>query len=371
MTTTPWSQAHRILCVRLDYMGDVLMCTPALRALRESGDTPRHLALLTAPQSVAVAHHIPEVNEVIPYAAPWVKASVQQSPADTLAMAELLRNACFDAAVIFTTYSQSPLPAALMCQLAGIPLRLAHCHENPYQLLTHWVADPEPGQVIRHEVRRQLDLVASIGCSSDNERLSFRVDAKDADWAASWLHLSGIDKARAWVLLHPGATASSRRYPTHHWARLTAMLAEQLGCAIVITGTADEAGLIDTICRAAPANTHSLAGKLSLGQLGALIEAAPVMVANNTGPAHLAAAVGTPIVDLYALTNPQHTPWQVRSHVLFHPVPCRNCYRSVCPEAHHDCLEKVAPERVLAAVVDLLTPSVAPLPATVLAGVDA
>jgi lipopolysaccharide heptosyltransferase II len=372
MTTSPWAQAHRILCIRLDYMGDVLMCTPALRALRESGlGAPRHIALLTAPQSVAVAGHIPEVDQVIPYAAPWMKASAPQSPADTLAMAERLRRACFDAAVIFTTYSQSPLPAALMCQLAGIPLRLAHCHENPYQLLTHWVADPEPSQVVRHEVRRQLDLVASIGCQSENQRLSFRVDAKDADWAASWLHSAGIDRARGWVLLHPGATASSRRYPPRHWARLSAMLTQQLGCTVVLSGTADEADLIETIRRAAPGNTHSLAGKLSLGQLGALIEAAPVMVANNTGPAHIAAAVGTPIVDLYALTNPQHTPWLVRSHVLFHPVPCRNCYRSVCPEAHHDCLEKVAPERVLAAVVDLLTPSVAPLPATVLAGVDA
>jgi lipopolysaccharide heptosyltransferase II len=372
MTTSPWSQARRILCIRLDYMGDVLMCTPALRALRESGGaTPRHIALLTAPQSVAVAGHVPEVDQVIPCAAPWMKASAPQSAAETLAMVELLRASDFDAAVIFTTYSQSPLPAALMCQLAGIPLRLAHCHENPYQLLTHWVPDPEPTQVVRHEVRRQLDLVASIECRSANERLSFRVDKTDADWAASWLHSTGIDQAPAWVLLHPGATASSRRYPPHHWARLSAMLAEQRDCALVFSGTAEEAALIDTIRATVNAPTHSLAGKLSLGQLGALIAAAPVMVANNTGPAHIAAAVGTPIVDLYALTNPQHTPWQVRSHVLFHPVPCRNCYRSVCPEGHHACLEKVAPERVLAAVGDLLTPSLAPLPATVLAGVDA
>jgi lipopolysaccharide heptosyltransferase II len=374
MTTSPWSQARRILCLRLDTMGDVLMCTPAMRALlqrEKDADTPRHLALLTSPQSVAVAGHIPEVHQVIPYAAPWMKMSAPQSAADMLAMVELLRGLCFDAAVIFTTYSQSPLPAALMCQLAGIPLRLAHCHENPYELLTNWVADPEPSQLIRHEVQRQLDLVASIGCRIENERLSFRVDAKDVDWAASWLHSAGIDKTRSWVLMHPGATAASRRYPARHWARLTAMLTQQLDCSVVFTGTAEEAELIDTIRGTARVNSHSLGGLLSLGQLGALIAAAPVVVSNNTGPAHLAAAVGTPIVDLYALTNPQHTPWQVRSHVLFHPVPCRNCYRSVCPEGHHACLEKVAPERVLAAVVDLLTPSIASLPATVLAGVDA
>jgi ADP-heptose:LPS heptosyltransferase len=64
--------------------------------------------------------------------------------------------------------------------------------------------------------------------------------------------------------------------------------------------------------------------------------------------------VGTPVVDLYALTNPQHTPWQVASRVLFHDVPCRNCYKSVCPEGHHDCLKRVAPEMVASAAVELL-----------------
>jgi ADP-heptose:LPS heptosyltransferase len=77
-------------------------------------------------------------------------------------------------------------------------------------------------------------------------------------------------------------------------------------------------------------------------------------VAGNTGPVHVAAAVGTPVVDLYALTNPQHTPWMVPSRVLFNDVPCRWCYSSVCPERHHRCLRGVHPEQVVAAALDLL-----------------
>ena len=88
------------------------------------------------------------------------------------------------------------------------------------------------------------------------------------------------------------------------------------------------------------APSHSLAGQLGLADLAALIALAPVLVTNNTGPAHVAAAVGTPVVDLYALTNPQHTPWGVPSRVLFHDVPCKFCYKSVCPERHHDCLAR-------------------------------
>jgi ADP-heptose:LPS heptosyltransferase len=99
---------------------------------------------------------------------------------------------------------------------------------------------------------------------------------------------------------------------------------------------------------------HSFAGRLGLAELGALVEEADLVVSNNTGPAHIAAALGTPLVDLYALTNPQHTPWRVESRVLFHDVPCRNCYKSECPVGHHDCLRGVAPESVAAAGRELL-----------------
>src|SRR5690606_33252539 len=98
----------------------------------------------------------------------------------------------------------------------------------------------------------------------------------------------------------------------------------------------------------------SLAGQLSLGQLIALIERARLLISNNSGPVHIAAATGTPVVDLYALTNPQHTPWQVASRVLNHDVPCRNCYSSVCPQGHHACLLKVEPQQVADAARELL-----------------
>jgi ADP-heptose:LPS heptosyltransferase len=104
----------------------------------------------------------------------------------------------------------------------------------------------------------------------------------------------------------------------------------------------------------ADAPAISLAGELDLGKLGAMISLAPVLVSNNTGPAHIAAALETSLVVLYALTNPQHTPWLTMHHVLNHDVPCRFCYKSVCPQGHHDCLEKVEPSRVIEAVQSLL-----------------
>lgn len=266
-----WDGVRTVLCVRLDAMEDLLMTTPALRAA--SGGGKRHITLLTSPSGAVAAAHLPEVADVIVYDSPWMKSGTTSVCSDTdRHVLDLLSSRSFDAAVIFTVFSQSALPAALMCYFAGIPRRLAYCRENPYNLLTDWIREIEPEGGIRHEVERQLHLVSQVGWITRDDRMSLRV---------------------------------------------------------------------------------SDAARCSVEELAALIEAAPLVLTNNTGPAHIAAAVGTPVVDLYALTNPQHTPWRVPSTVLSHDVPCRNCFKSVCPEGHHHCLTLIAPERVTRACAHL------------------
>jgi ADP-heptose:LPS heptosyltransferase len=104
-------------------------------------------------------------------------------------------------------------------------------------------------------------------------------------------------------------------------------------------------------------------GVLDVPALAAVLARASLLISNNTGTVHVAAAVGTPVVDLYALTNPQHTPWQVPHRVLFHDVPCKYCYKSICPEGHHHCLRLVEPDEVLQAVAELLDRAPASMPA--------
>ena len=213
-----WSGAERVLCVRLDALGDVLMTTPALRALKEALPG-RRITLLTSPAGAESAALIPSVDEVIIYAAPWMKATSPRadSRADH-ALIRRLHDARFDAAAIFTVYSQNPLPAATLCTLAEVPLRLAHCRENPYQLLTHWVPDPEPEHLLRHEVRRQLDLVRSVGCQISDERMVLEVPSVARMRVLGQLQRLGVDPRSAWVVIHPGATAPSRRYPPEQFA---------------------------------------------------------------------------------------------------------------------------------------------------------
>jgi lipopolysaccharide heptosyltransferase II len=358
---TGWASARRLLAVRLDTIGDVLMTTPALRALRGRDG---HVTLLTSPTGAEAARLVPEVDDVIVYEAPWLKATPPDPPPDRdLAMVEELRRRRFDAAAIFTVYSQNPLPAAFLCHLAGISLRVAHSRENPYHLLTDWVREVEPEVRVRHEVRRQLDLVAEVGRTVPDERLSLEVPRPARRRAASLLGQVGIDPSRPWLVLHPGATAPSRRYPADSYALAAERLVSDHGVVVVLTGSPDEVALVDELRARVPAATASLAGRLSLAELAALLELAPLLVANNSGPVHVAAAVGTPVVDLYALTNPQHTPWGVPNRVLFRDVPCRFCYRSVCPMGHHHCLRLVSPDQVVDAALELLAerwPALAP-----------
>lgn len=346
-----WSGVQRLLAVRLDAMGDVLMTTPALRALQEQ-NPQRHITLLTSPSGAELGGMLPDVDAVLAYESPWMKASqTRTDPEPDWDLIRRLQAQRFDGAVIFTVFSQNPLPAALLCYLAGIPLRAAHCRENPYQLLSDWVPEVEPEKGIRHEVERQLALCAALGAPPPSDRrlrLSVPEDVRRRV-AAAQRRLA----LRNWILVHPGATASSRRYPPDQFARAANALALD-GFQVIFTGGRSDVDLVRAIQHAMAAPSISLAGQLTVPDLAAWIASAPLLIANNTGPVHLAAALGTPVVDLYALTNPQHTPWRVPHKVLYHDVPCRFCYKSVCPEGHHRCLTEISWTEVIGAARELL-----------------
>jgi ADP-heptose:LPS heptosyltransferase len=154
---------------------------------------------------------------------------------------------------------------------------------------------------------------------------------------------------------HCGATAASRRYSPDRYAKAFSLLAAS-GRSILLTGSIDEKPLVEYIVSRCKTADHivDLSGQLKLGELACLIEDADLLISNNTGPVHIAAAVQTPVVDLYAMTNPQHTPWQVPHRLLYHDVPCKYCYRSICSEGHNACLDGVEPEAVVRAALELL-----------------
>ena len=314
-----WTDCKNILIIRADNMGDLLMSSPAIRAVKET--LKCRISVLTSSMGEGIANFIPEIDEVITCDFPWVKTNAKFSSSDCVQLVDKLKAFKFDGAIIFTVYSQNPLPSAMLAFLAEIPRRLAYCRENPYQLLTHWVPEKEPYTFIRHQVRRDLDLVAHINCLITDEHLSLRTDKSSWPALTSKLEEMGIHRDKPWIIFHAGVSEQKRQYPMKCWIDAGRLLLKELPCQLLLTGSLSEASLSNKISAGIGEESYSLAGKLNLEEFITLVKHAALVISVNTATIHIAAATGSPIIVLYALTNPQHTPWKVKGEILPFKVP--------------------------------------------------
>jgi ADP-heptose:LPS heptosyltransferase len=329
-----------ILAVRQDSLGDVLVTGPAIRALAAGGE---RVTLLCGPRGAAAARLLPGVDDVIVRLAPWIDPEPPAVSGD--AIADLLGEvAALDPreAVIFTSFHQSPLPTALLLRLAGVPRVAAISEDYPGSLLDvrHRVDDEI------HEVDRALSLAEAAGHrlpEGDPGRL--RVLAPLPSPALPEL---------PYLVVHPGASVPARAWEPEAWAELVHILALR-GRRVVVTGSAEETGLTARV--AAGGEAIDLGGRLDFAGLAAVLRGASAVAVANTGPAHLAAAVGTPIASLFAPTVPERRwrPWGVPHELLNQDVPCAGCRARECPVAGHPCLVGVAPIAVADALARLAT----------------
>jgi lipopolysaccharide heptosyltransferase II len=314
-----WKGFKNLLVVRLDNMGDLLMSTPAINALKETFQCK--ISLLTSSVAHEIAKLIESIDEVIVFNVPWVKTDQTPDVNACFDIIDLIKSKNFDGAVIFSVFSQNVLPSALITYLAQVPFRLAYCRENPYELLTHWVPDKEPYEFIKHQVRRDLDLVKHIGAVAANEKIAIKID--DTAWrtAEKKLGQANFDVNNKWIIVHPGASEEKRRYPLEHWIDLVRRIVEEFGYQILITGADGDRPLADAIKSKIGKNVFSIAGQLTIREFVAVVHRAPLVLSVNTATIHIAAATQTKVIVLYAMTNPQHTPWQVPCKVFPFEVP--------------------------------------------------
>ena len=352
-----WQTVKKVLLVRLDNLGDVLLTTPAFHAVKVA--LPHaSLTLLASHVGAQVAALNPDIDDVIVYPAPWMdpwRKMPQDSEREQQMIAEI-KAQHFDGAIIFTSYHQSPLPSAYLCYLADIPLRVAASVDGPGSLLTTRHKYPD---TIIHEVEHNLDLVRVLGMDTDERDLVLTVPADAKRDIAQLLKIYVGEARRLLVVVHPGCTMPARTYPWEMYVEVINLLIEQLGAFVIVTGAHDEKPLVEQILeQVRPENrsaTLPMAGTLPFPMFCALIQAADLTITNNTGPMHISAAVKTPVIALFALTNPpeQWGPWHVPHRQMYHDVPCRICYARICPY-QHECLRLVSPQMVVDASVELL-----------------
>ncbi|MEV0665888.1 glycosyltransferase family 9 protein [Actinomadura luteofluorescens] len=323
----------RVLVARQDDMGDVLLAGPAVRAVAERAG---EVVLLCGPRGRAAADMLPGVDRVIEWRAPWIDPDhVPVEQADVDRLVRELRG--FDRALVLTSPDQSPLPLALLLRLAGTPWIGGISEDYPGSLLDlrH---RPDPGLP---EPLRMLALVEDAGFASPADaRLAVRGPLPDID------HLTG---GPGYVVVHPGTSVPARAWPPGHCAEAVRMLAAA-GRRVVVTGHPDEKELT---ARVAGEDGLDLGGRTSLPELASVLRSACAVVAANTGPAHLAAAVGTPVVSLFAPTVPaaRWAPFGVPLALLGdQQAPCKDSRAHECPVDGHPCLSSVGPDEVAAAV---------------------
>lgn len=336
------------------------MSSPAFRALKETFSCK--ITVLTSSMAKAAARLIPYIDDVIVYDLPWVKVDQPLVADDFFDIIKVIKGKAFDAAIIFTVYSQNPLPAAMITYLSGIPVRLAYCRENPYALLTHWVPEKEPYTLLRHQVRRDLDLVATIGATTVDESLALTVSAEVLPAVIRKLKEAGIDPSRPWIILHAPVSEKKREYPTGNWIEAGKKLATGCGLQLLLTGTGSEKTLTDRIAEGIGDGAFSIAGLFNLEEFVSLIQHAALVISVNTGTVHIAAAMQTPVVVLYALTNPQHTPWKVARRILPFDVPGEmRSKNEVITFVHNNVFSKdvpmVTPDKIVKAAMSLLSGS--------------
>lgn len=351
-----WKDFKNILCIRPDNLGDILMVQPALRALKEQ-NISRKITLLTSGAGYEIAKLLPEIDNVIPFDLPWIKTNLNTSSKDLSAIIKNIKKRFFDAAIIFTNFSQNPLPSAFMTYMAQIPRRLAYCRENPYRLLTDWVTDTEPFTKPAHTVKRQLNLVKTIGAETSNDLMHLDIREEAEIRLRKKIAEAGINFSLPFIIVHPGASEKKRRYPQAGFIEAIKLIRKSFDFNIILTGSESEIQLTSEIQKGVSGNrVCSLAGKFALDELIVLIKKAKLLISNNTGPVHIASAVQTPVLVLYANTNFDHFPWKVKSEILlFNPKVKMQSKNSLLLYAVAD--KKYAqplPEKILMSVKNLL-----------------
>ncbi len=350
---TNWLDAREILAIRPDNIGDVIMLGPALRAVKESAPQAR-ITLLASPAGATAAPLLPWIDDVIVERVIWqdVGGNITFDPAREQALITRLAQRHFDAALIFTSFSQSPHTPGYLCYLAGIPLRAGESKEFGGSALTTELRGA-PDEM--HQVERNLRLVERLGFVAHDRRLCVRLTDADRAEARQLLSSLGVTADAPYILLHPGASAQARRYPAERFGAVARLL-DQRGWQTLVTGVERERDLLQAVAHEAP-RTPQMASEQRLGVYAALIEQAALVICNDTLPMHLADALMTPEVALYAGTEleSQWRPRATQSLLLRRPTPCQPCYLFACPIGQ-PCLA-ISPEEVVAAAETLLTQS--------------
>ena len=331
---------HRVVVRVPNWLGDVVMAVPALRELRRALPDA-HIAVVSRPGTADIFIDADYVDEVLVYDRAGLVSAWNQ--------AGEWRRRKFDLAVLF----QNAFEAAAIAFLSRVPARIAYATERRGALLTHPVASPV-WKDERHESFYYLNIVTEL------KRLLYRTSSIETTEPRFDLHVSEDRKRKALdlllehgarenaplALLCPGSVNSrAKRWPAQRYAALADRLVES-GANVALIGSPGESDVTQEVCKHAQRQLVVLTGKTTIAEATALISIADVLITNDTGPAHIGAALSTPTLVIFGPTNPLTTyPLSSNAEIIRRPPDCAPCMLRDCP-IDHRCMTAIAPEEV-------------------------
>ncbi len=343
-----WSSIRRLLVVRLDNLGDVILTGPALRAIKQQWPGI-HLTLLASPGGAPAAALLPWVDEVWIWRAVWQDLGrLVFDPARELAFIEELRRGVFDAAVILTSFSQSPHPVAIACAIAGIPVRIGRSRERGRALTSEVPNMPDE----LHQAERNLTLIEAAGVPVLDRLLEIRIPPR-ARLAAQQL-LAERAVTGGYLLLSPWASCQARTFDPRRFGLAARLLARATDLPVVVCGAERDRARASEVMEALGEWGIDLVGATDVCTFAALIADARLVLTQNTAALHLADALAVPQLVMYSGTELE-SQWAPRAsphRLLRRETRCSPCYRFECP-FQRVCLD-FPPEHVAEVGVSLL-----------------
>ncbi|HOW42073.1 MAG TPA: lipopolysaccharide heptosyltransferase II [Candidatus Omnitrophota bacterium] len=338
---------RRILIVRTDKLGDVILSTPVFQALREA--YPRaYLVLLVRPYTFPAVKHNPFIDEIIPYD----KAGIGRSWWKTLGMVRVLRQHRFDLAVIL----HPSIRNHLLTFLAGIPHRVGYSGKGSFLLTDTLENSKHLGK--KHEIDYNLDLIRSLGIEPQRPALFLGIGAGEREWAAQALDQAHILPADRLVILHPGTNDPSRTWLPQRYAAVADAVIQRWGCKVMVFSGETDRAIAEQVLKEMRAPAVNMIARATIMQEAAVLQRAAVFISTDTGPMHIASALGVPVVALFGRRDPgvgplRWGPVSPRSRVVQKDPGCPQCFAHRCTRGFR-CLQAIEVQDVLQAVEAVL-----------------
>ena len=337
----------RILLTRTDRIGDVVLSTPAIKAVRDAYPDS-HIAFLTRPYAKDIVEGNPYLDEVIVYD----KYGKDKSLSGTVGFAFELKKKKFDLAIMLHPTNR----VHLMAFLAGIPKRVGYDRKLSFLLTKRAPHTKETGRM--HEVDYTLDLLRRTGIETQDKELFVPVQENSMREVDRLLEEYHVGKDALLVAINPGASCPSKRWLPENFAKVSDALAGSLKARIIIVSSMENKEFAASVARGMKYEPVNLAGRTGVAALTALISKCRLFISNDSGPVHIACAVGTPVISIFGRKDPGLSPrrWGPTSHKsrVFHKdVGCKVCLAHKC-EVGFRCLGAVSPDEVLAGARELL-----------------